>query len=90
MKNYLWMNRAKKRLVVIQMHKPGIVCLHQRNKLLLYKLKVTLFILLNRMVSSPENAPKGMLNRVGHSQSKWKRQVKEQRRNIFDNHTMLN
>lgn len=42
------------------------------------------------MAPSPENAPKGVLNRVGHSQSKWKRQVKEQRRNIFDNHTMLN
>ncbi|KAH7640569.1 proton-transporting V-type ATPase complex assembly regulator TMEM9 [Dermatophagoides farinae] len=34
--------------------------------------------------------PIGVLNRVGHSQNKWKRQVKEQRRNIFDNHTILN
>ncbi|CAL8105043.1 unnamed protein product [Orchesella dallaii] len=32
----------------------------------------------------------GVLNRVGHQQSKWKRQVQEQRRNIYDRHTMLN
>ncbi|XP_065172397.1 uncharacterized protein CG1161 [Atheta coriaria] len=31
-----------------------------------------------------------VLNRVGHQQDKWKRQVKEQRRNIYDRHTMLN
>ncbi|ODN02488.1 hypothetical protein Ocin01_04195 [Orchesella cincta] len=31
-----------------------------------------------------------LLNRVGHQQSKWKRQVQEQRRNIYDRHTMLN
>lgn len=31
-----------------------------------------------------------MLNRVGHQQDKWKRQVKEQRKNIYDRHTMLN
>uniref|UniRef100_U5EEX9 Putative conserved plasma membrane protein n=1 Tax=Corethrella appendiculata TaxID=1370023 RepID=U5EEX9_9DIPT len=31
-----------------------------------------------------------VLNRVGHQQNKWKRQVKEQRRNIYDRHTMLN
>lgn len=31
-----------------------------------------------------------VLNRVGHSQDKWKRQVREQRRNIYDRHTMLN
>jgi len=31
-----------------------------------------------------------VLNRVGHQQSKWKRQVQEQRRNIYDRHTMLN
>lgn len=35
-------------------------------------------------------APKGVFNRVGYSQNKWKRQVKEQRRNIFDKHTILN
>jgi len=31
-----------------------------------------------------------VLNRVGHEQSKWKRQVQEQRKNIYDKHTMLN
>ncbi|KAK3865431.1 hypothetical protein Pcinc_028959 [Petrolisthes cinctipes] len=31
-----------------------------------------------------------VLNRVGHQQDKWKRQVQEQRRNIYDRHTMLN
>ncbi|XP_025833141.1 uncharacterized protein CG1161 [Agrilus planipennis] len=31
-----------------------------------------------------------VLNRVGHQQDKWKRQVKEQRKNIYDKHTMLN
>jgi len=31
-----------------------------------------------------------VLNRVGHQQSKWKRQVQEQRKNIYDRHTMLN
>ncbi|EEZ99657.2 uncharacterized protein CG1161 [Tribolium castaneum] len=31
-----------------------------------------------------------VLNRVGHQQDKWKKQVKEQRRNIYDRHTMLN
>lgn len=31
-----------------------------------------------------------MLNRVGHQQDKWKRQVREQRKNIYDRHTMLN
>lgn len=31
-----------------------------------------------------------VLNRVGHQQDKWKRQVLEQRRNIYDKHTMLN
>jgi len=32
----------------------------------------------------------GVLNRVGHQQNKWKKQVQEQRRNIYDRHTMLN
>ena len=32
----------------------------------------------------------GVLDRVGHQQDKWKRQVREQRRNIYDRHTMLN
>lgn len=31
-----------------------------------------------------------VLNRVSNQQDKWKRQVKEQRRNIYDRHTMLN
>ncbi|XP_018902287.1 uncharacterized protein CG1161 isoform X2 [Bemisia tabaci] len=31
-----------------------------------------------------------VLNRVGHQQDKWKRQVQEQRKNIYDRHTMLN
>lgn len=31
-----------------------------------------------------------VLGRVGHQQDKWKRQVQEQRYNIYDKHTMLN
>ncbi|XP_022909269.1 uncharacterized protein CG1161 isoform X2 [Onthophagus taurus] len=31
-----------------------------------------------------------VFNRVGHEQDKWKKQVKEQRKNIYDRHTMLN
>lgn len=31
-----------------------------------------------------------VLNKVGQQQDKWKRQVQEQRRNIYDKHTMLN
>jgi hypothetical protein len=31
-----------------------------------------------------------MLNRVGQQQTKWKKQVQEQRKNIYDKHTMLN
>ncbi|XP_050308281.1 uncharacterized protein CG1161 isoform X1 [Anthonomus grandis grandis] len=31
-----------------------------------------------------------VLNRVSNQQDKWKRQVKEQRKNIYDRHTMLN
>jgi len=31
-----------------------------------------------------------VLNRVGNQQEKWKRQVREQRKNIYDKHTMLN
>jgi len=34
--------------------------------------------------------PVNVLNRVGMSQDKWKRQVKEQRKNIYDRHSMLN
>ena len=32
----------------------------------------------------------GVINRLGTQQSRWKRQVQEQRRNIFDRHAMLN
>ncbi len=31
-----------------------------------------------------------VLNRVSSQQDKWKKQVLEQRRNIYDRHTMLN
>lgn len=34
--------------------------------------------------------PHNVLGRVGHQQDKWKKQVQEQRRNIYDRHTMLN
>jgi len=34
--------------------------------------------------------PKNVLNRVENQQEKWKKQVQEQRKNIYDNHTMLN
>lgn len=45
------------------------------------------------MSSAPSNqmgVRVNVLNRVGHQQDKWKRQVREQRRNIYDRHTMLN
>ncbi|KAK2717480.1 hypothetical protein QYM36_006304, partial [Artemia franciscana] len=32
----------------------------------------------------------GVLNRVGHQQDKWRRQVQEQRRHIYDRQTILN
>lgn len=38
----------------------------------------------------PMGARGNVLNRVGHQQDKWKRQVREQRKNIYDRHTMLN
>lgn len=31
-----------------------------------------------------------VLDLVGHQQDKWKKQVQEQRKNIYDRHTMLN
>ena len=31
-----------------------------------------------------------VINRLGNQQSKWKKQVQEQRRNIYDRHAMLN
>ncbi|XP_053970608.1 uncharacterized protein CG1161 [Hylaeus anthracinus] len=40
--------------------------------------------------SHPMRERGNVLNRVGHQQDKWKRQVREQRRNIYDRHTMLN
>lgn len=39
---------------------------------------------------NPMAVRQNVLNRVGHQQDKWKRQVREQRRNIYDRHTMLN
>ncbi|KAG8194251.1 hypothetical protein JTE90_024580 [Oedothorax gibbosus] len=38
----------------------------------------------------PRVASTNVLNRVGEQQDRWKRQVQEQRRNIYDRHTMLN
>ena len=35
-------------------------------------------------------APGSVLHRVGHQQSKWQKQVQEQRRNIYDKRTILN
>jgi len=35
-------------------------------------------------------AAEGIVNRLGSQTSKWKRQVQEQRRNIYDRHAMLN
>ena len=32
----------------------------------------------------------GIVNRLGSQTSKWKAQVQEQRRNIYDRHAMLN
>jgi hypothetical protein len=31
-----------------------------------------------------------VINRLGNQQTKWKKQVQEQRRNIYDRHAMLN
>ncbi len=31
-----------------------------------------------------------VINRLGNQQNKWKKQVQEQRRNIYDRHAMLN
>ncbi|XP_067614754.1 uncharacterized protein CG1161-like isoform X2 [Eurosta solidaginis] len=36
------------------------------------------------------NTRANVLNRVGHQTDKWKRQVREQRRHIYDRRTMLN
>lgn len=40
--------------------------------------------------SHPMGVRVNVLNRVGHQQDKWKKQVREQRKNIYDRHTMLN
>lgn len=45
----------------------------------------------NALGAPSEMRPTGnVMNRVTHQQDKWKRQVREQRRNIYDRHTMLN
>lgn len=44
----------------------------------------------SHQMNSLRGTGSNMLNRVGHQQDKWKRQVREQRRNIYDRHTMLN
>lgn len=41
-------------------------------------------------LSRPRTGSTNVLNRVGQQQDKWKKQVQEQRRNIYDRHTMLN
>lgn len=45
---------------------------------------------MNSLRSGVSAGANNMLNRVGHQQDKWKRQVREQRKNIYDRHTMLN
>lgn len=48
----------------------------------------------NNSVSSLDDVaiipPKNVINRVNQQQSKWKKQIIEQRKNIYDKHTMLN
>ncbi|KAK8737335.1 hypothetical protein OTU49_004449, partial [Cherax quadricarinatus] len=41
-------------------------------------------------MAQPLRVRPNVLGRVGHQQDKWKRQVQEQRRHIYDRHTMLN
>lgn len=43
-----------------------------------------------RSQSASRPGGSGVLNRVSHTQDKWKRQVQEQRRHIYDRHTILN
>jgi len=44
-----------------------------------------------RMTSTSDEGPaSSVLNRVGNQQTKWKRQVQEQRKSVYDRHTMLN
>ena len=43
------------------------------------------------MQGGSDGAPgRDVINRLGNQQTKWKRQVQEQRRNIYDTHRMLN
>ncbi|XP_036329820.1 uncharacterized protein CG1161-like [Rhagoletis pomonella] len=42
------------------------------------------------MANQELNSRANVLNRVGHQTDKWKRQVREQRRHIYDRRTMLN
>ncbi|XP_018799273.1 PREDICTED: uncharacterized protein CG1161 [Bactrocera latifrons] len=42
------------------------------------------------MANQEMNSRANVLNRVGHQTDKWKRQVREQRRHIYDRRTMLN
>lgn len=44
----------------------------------------------SRPIRSNSEGGSNMFNRVGLQQDRWKRQVQEQRRNIYDRHTMLN
>lgn len=41
-------------------------------------------------ITASSSRGQNVLNRVGERQNKWKKQVLEQRKNIFDKHTMLN
>lgn len=41
-------------------------------------------------IAADSSSSVNVLNRVSHHQDKWKRQVQEQRKNIYDRHTMLN
>lgn len=40
--------------------------------------------------SSVSDTSKNVLNRAVNHQRKWEKQVREQRKNIYDDHTMLN
>lgn len=42
------------------------------------------------MTSPGGSSQKNVLNRAVQQQTKWKKQVQEQRKNIYDKHTMLN
>jgi len=40
--------------------------------------------------ANPMTSRANVINRVTQEQSKWKRQVQEQRRTVYDKHTLLN